>query len=90
MYYSNYENDLKKEKEFLDTIELSQYIHVGRNAHNIMNEIFDDYNERYQKFRNSSVDLFDEMDDYQFTRYVETRYPKVYFYEVNEYKVGSA
>lgn len=72
----------KKEKSFLDTLDLTKHINSGKKITDIMDEIAEEYGEQYQE----ESFIFNCMDSYDFMWYLKDRYNincrEVSYYEV--------
>lgn len=74
---------IKKEKAFLDTIDLAPFLEQWEDVHDIMDAIEDMYNDKYT----DEEYLFNCMDCHDFMDYVKQRYPNIGFTEHIEYRV---
>lgn len=72
----------KKEKNFLNTLDLTNFISSGKRIVDIMNEIEDKYGEHYKE----ESFIFNCMDSYDFMEYLKDRY-KINCREVSYYEV---
>ena len=67
----------KKEKEFLDTLDLRQYLVPNAEIKDIMDKIEEEHNDEYklEEF------IFNCMDRFEFIEYLEKRYEDIHFYQ---------
>ena len=67
----------KKEKEFLDTLDLRQYLVPNAEIKDIMDKIEEEHNGEYklEEF------IFNCMDRFEFIKYLEKRYEDIHFYQ---------
>lgn len=74
---------IKKEQEFLDTINLKPFIKKDKNISDIMEEIEEQYGEQYtlEPF------IFNCMNKDEFIDYLKERYNDFYYYEYSELRV---
>ena len=72
----------EKEKAFLDTLDLTEFISKGKKLTDIMDEIEEKYGTQYTK----EEFIFNCMDSYDFMKYLKERY-KIGCREVSYYEV---
>ena len=68
-----------KAKNILNTLDLTEFIKLGKTVYDIKNEI-------KNKYRNQYNFIFEYMDDYDFMKYLKEKY-KINFKEINYYEV---
>lgn len=73
----------KKEKAFLDTLDLQPFFVSGASIYDIMEEIEDKYGNLYTE----EVFIFNCMDSIDFIDYIRQRYENINIYEYLDWRV---
>lgn len=78
MVMHNWEDYVKEEIKFLDTLDLKTIIRTSMSSeiYDVMNYIESNYNNKYLELYNLEKDksIFDDMDSYEFEAYLQNRY----------------